>query len=66
VDLQGLIVASPVLLALVVPGDAGMESVLCLVAGHNRVDLARLAAITSAPDISAGIAGLPSPSNKPW
>ena len=29
----------------------GSEPVLCLVAGHNRVDLARLAAVTSAPDI---------------
>ena len=34
------------------PGRSGWpEPVLCLVAGHNRVDLARLAAITSAPDI---------------
>jgi len=38
-------------LVFVVPGDSGLEPVLCLVAGHNRVDLGRLAAITSAPDI---------------
>jgi prolyl-tRNA editing enzyme YbaK/EbsC (Cys-tRNA(Pro) deacylase) len=37
-------------LVFVIPA-AGGEPVLCLVAGHNRVDLARLAAITSAPDI---------------
>ena len=38
-------------LVFVIPAAAGGEPVLCLVAGHNRVDLARLAAITSAPDI---------------
>jgi prolyl-tRNA editing enzyme YbaK/EbsC (Cys-tRNA(Pro) deacylase) len=38
-------------LLFVIPGAAGLDPVLCLVAGHNRVDLARLAAITSAPDI---------------
>ena len=38
-------------LVFVVPAAAGGEPVLCLVAGHNRVDLARLAAVTSAPDI---------------
>ncbi len=38
-------------LVFVIPSAAGGEPVLCLVAGHNRVDLARLAAITSAPDI---------------
>ena len=38
-------------LVFVIPASAGGEPVLCLVAGHNRVDLARLAAITSAPDI---------------
>ena len=38
-------------LVFVVPGSAGPEPVLCLVAGHNRVDLGRLSAITSAPDI---------------
>ena len=38
-------------LLFVVPGSSGLEPVLCLVAGHNRVDLRRLAAITSAPDI---------------
>ena len=29
----------------------GSSPILCLVAGHNRVDVARLAAVTSAPDI---------------
>ena len=38
-------------LVFVIPAAAGGEPVLCRVAGHNRVDLARLAAITSAPDI---------------
>jgi prolyl-tRNA editing enzyme YbaK/EbsC (Cys-tRNA(Pro) deacylase) len=38
-------------LLFVIPGAAGLDPVLCLVAGHNRVDLARLAAVTSAPDI---------------
>ena len=38
-------------LVFVVPGEAGPEPLLCLVAGHNRVDLARLAAVTGAPDI---------------
>ena len=38
-------------LVFVIPAASGGEPVLCLVAGHNRVDLARLAAITSAPDI---------------
>jgi prolyl-tRNA editing enzyme YbaK/EbsC (Cys-tRNA(Pro) deacylase) len=38
-------------LVFVIPAAASPEPVLCLVAGHNRVDLARLAAITSAPDI---------------
>lgn len=38
-------------LVFVIPAAGRPEPVLCLVAGHNRVDLARLAAITSAPDI---------------
>ena len=38
-------------LVFVVPAATGREPVLCLVAGHNRVDLARLAAVTGAPDI---------------
>jgi prolyl-tRNA editing enzyme YbaK/EbsC (Cys-tRNA(Pro) deacylase) len=38
-------------LVFVVPAAGSPEPVLCLVAGHNRVDLARLAAVTSAPDI---------------
>jgi prolyl-tRNA editing enzyme YbaK/EbsC (Cys-tRNA(Pro) deacylase) len=39
-------------LVFVVPTDAGgLEPVLCLVSGPNRVDLARLAAVTGDPDI---------------
>jgi prolyl-tRNA editing enzyme YbaK/EbsC (Cys-tRNA(Pro) deacylase) len=38
-------------LVFVIPAAGLPEPVLCLVAGHNRVDLARLAAVTSAPDI---------------
>jgi prolyl-tRNA editing enzyme YbaK/EbsC (Cys-tRNA(Pro) deacylase) len=38
-------------LVFVVPTADGIEPVLCLVAGHNRVDLARLAAVTAAPDV---------------
>ena len=38
-------------LVFVVPSPGGLEPLLCLVAGHNRVDLARLAAVTSAPDV---------------
>jgi prolyl-tRNA editing enzyme YbaK/EbsC (Cys-tRNA(Pro) deacylase) len=38
-------------LVFVVPGETGPEPLLCLVAGHNRVDLARLAAVTAAPDL---------------
>jgi prolyl-tRNA editing enzyme YbaK/EbsC (Cys-tRNA(Pro) deacylase) len=38
-------------LVFVVPGEAGPEPLLCLVAGHNRVDLARLAAVTGAIDL---------------
>jgi prolyl-tRNA editing enzyme YbaK/EbsC (Cys-tRNA(Pro) deacylase) len=32
-------------------GEGGLEPVLCLVSGPNRVDLARLAAVAGAPDI---------------
>jgi len=38
-------------LVFVVPGSDGPEPLLCLVAGHNRVDLARLAAVTGAADV---------------
>ncbi|HEV7605238.1 MAG TPA: YbaK/EbsC family protein [Candidatus Limnocylindrales bacterium] len=38
-------------LVFVVPGGDGPEPLLCLVAGHNRVDLARLAAVTGAADV---------------
>ena len=38
-------------LVFVVPIAGGLEPILCLVAGHNRVDVARLAAVTGAPDI---------------
>jgi prolyl-tRNA editing enzyme YbaK/EbsC (Cys-tRNA(Pro) deacylase) len=38
-------------LVFVIPARTGNEPVLCLVAGHNRVDVARLAAVTQAPDI---------------
>lgn len=31
--------------------DGGLEPILCLVSGQNRVDLARLAAVTGEPDI---------------
>lgn len=31
--------------------DGGLEPILCLVAGHNRVDLARLAAVTGERDV---------------
>src|SRR5439155_20803032 len=32
-------------------GDGSLEPILCLVSGPNRVDIARLAAITSEPEI---------------
>ena len=38
-------------LVFVVQGETGPEPLLCLVAGHNRVDLARLAAVTGAADL---------------
>ena len=38
-------------LVFVAPSDDGLEPILCLVSGQNRVDLARLAAVTGEPDI---------------
>lgn len=38
-------------LVFVVPSPDGLEPLICLVAGHNRVDLARLAAVTSVADV---------------
>ena len=38
-------------LVFVVPAEDGPEPLLCLVPGHNRVDLARLAAVTGEPDV---------------
>jgi prolyl-tRNA editing enzyme YbaK/EbsC (Cys-tRNA(Pro) deacylase) len=38
-------------LVFVVPTADGLEPLLCLVAGHNRVDVARLAAVTGAADV---------------
>jgi prolyl-tRNA editing enzyme YbaK/EbsC (Cys-tRNA(Pro) deacylase) len=38
-------------LVFVIPTRDGPEPLLCLVAGHNRVDVARLAAVTGAADI---------------
>lgn len=38
-------------LVFVIPAEDGPEPLLCLVAGHNRVDLARLAAVTGARDV---------------
>lgn len=38
-------------LVFVTPNGANIDPILCLVAGHNRVDLARLAAVTAAPDV---------------
>ena len=39
-------------LVFVAPGDDGeLEPILCLVAGHNRVDLARLAAVSGERDV---------------
>ena len=38
-------------LVFVAPTAEGDEPILCLVAGHNRVDLARLAAMTGSPDV---------------
>jgi prolyl-tRNA editing enzyme YbaK/EbsC (Cys-tRNA(Pro) deacylase) len=38
-------------LVFVAPSDAGPEPILCLVSGPNRVDVARLAAVTGEPDI---------------
>lgn len=38
-------------LVFVAPDGDGLEPILCLVSGTNRVDLARLAAVTGEPDI---------------
>jgi prolyl-tRNA editing enzyme YbaK/EbsC (Cys-tRNA(Pro) deacylase) len=38
-------------LVFVAPGEDGPEPILCLVAGHNRVDLARLAAVSGERDV---------------
>lgn len=38
-------------LVFVAPRDDGLEPILCLVSGANRVDVARLAAVTGEPDI---------------
>jgi prolyl-tRNA editing enzyme YbaK/EbsC (Cys-tRNA(Pro) deacylase) len=38
-------------LVFVAPADDGPEPIVCLVSGQNRVDLARLAAVTGEPDI---------------
>jgi prolyl-tRNA editing enzyme YbaK/EbsC (Cys-tRNA(Pro) deacylase) len=38
-------------LVFVIPSDTGLEPLLCLAAGHNRVDLARLAAVTGSSDL---------------
>jgi prolyl-tRNA editing enzyme YbaK/EbsC (Cys-tRNA(Pro) deacylase) len=38
-------------LVFVVPSGDGSEPLLCLVAGHNRVDLARLAAVAGETDV---------------
>ena len=38
-------------LVFVVPSGDGSEPLLCLVAGHNRVDLARLAAVAGEADV---------------
>jgi prolyl-tRNA editing enzyme YbaK/EbsC (Cys-tRNA(Pro) deacylase) len=38
-------------LVFVVPAGDGTEPLLCLVAGHNRVDLARLAAVAGEADV---------------
>ena len=39
-------------IVFVAPGDrGGLEGILCLVSGSNRVDLERLAAVTGQPDI---------------
>jgi len=38
-------------LVFVAPSDGGPEPIVCLVSGQNRVDVARLAAVTGEPDI---------------
>ena len=41
-----------------VPTREGPPALLCLVAGHNRVDVARLAVVSQAPDIRRATARL--------
>ena len=38
-------------LVFVVPAEGGLEPIVCLVSGQNRVDVARLAAVTGEPEI---------------
>ncbi len=38
-------------LVFVAPSDDGLDPIVCLVSGQNRVDVARLAAVTGEPDI---------------
>jgi len=38
-------------LVFVAPGEDGLSPIVCLVSGANRVDLARLAAVTGEPEI---------------
>ena len=38
-------------LVFVAPGADGLEPIVCLVSGQNRVDVARLAAVTGEPEI---------------
>jgi prolyl-tRNA editing enzyme YbaK/EbsC (Cys-tRNA(Pro) deacylase) len=38
-------------LVFVAPADDGLEPIVCLVSGQNRVDVARLAAVTGEPEI---------------
>lgn len=38
-------------LVFVAPADAGPEPIVCLVSGQNRVDVARLAAVTGEPEL---------------
>lgn len=38
-------------LVFVAPGERGLEPILCLVSGANRVDLPRLAAVISEPEV---------------
>jgi prolyl-tRNA editing enzyme YbaK/EbsC (Cys-tRNA(Pro) deacylase) len=38
-------------LVFIAPADAGPDPILCLVSGQNRVDVARLAAVTGEPEL---------------